>query len=149
MAEGTERELDLAARVALGAIAGFVATMALTATLRKVHRRPEPGAAPPPARPELSLALTFTYGAACGALLAAANPRPGRMSGALAGGGLWLAGQMGWFPHFAALPDAEKAGARAGLATLGGHLVWGMSTAKAMRQLGTVHGLLGRAASTA
>jgi hypothetical protein len=141
MAGGTERELDLAARVALGAIAGFVATMALTATLRKVHRRPEPGAAPP--------ALTFTYGAACGALLAAANPRPGRMTGALAGGGLWLAGQMGWFPHFAALPDAEKASARAGLATLGGHLAWGMSTAKAVRQLGNVHGLLGRAASSA
>lgn len=139
MAEGKERELDFAARLAIGAIAGFAATMALTSTLRKLSRR---GPLPAAARPELSLTLTFAYGAACGAMLAAANPRPGRVTGALAGGGLWLAGQMGWFPAFAALPDAGKATLRGGLTTLGGHLAWGMSTARAVRELGGVHALL-------
>jgi uncharacterized membrane protein YagU involved in acid resistance len=139
MAETTERELDFGARLAIGAIAGFVATMALTSTVRKLHKRqPQPAEK----RPELSLTLSFAYGAACGAMLAAANPKPGRLTGALAGGGLWLAGQMGWFPSFAALPDAEKASLRGGLTSLGGHLAWGMSTAKAMRELGGVHGLL-------
>lgn len=144
MAEEAGQELDLAARLAIGAIAGFVATMALTSTMRRLHgRRPGDSATPPAAaNPELKLALSFAYGAACGAALAAASARPGRVAGTLAGGGLWLASHMGWLPRFAALPKAEKETLKTRFTALGGHLAWGWSAAEAIRELGGVRAQL-------
>lgn len=142
-------EPALGARLAIGAIAGFVATMALTSAMRRLHRqlagenttRPASGAGP-----EVRLAISFAYGAACGAALAAVNPRPGRLAGALAGGGLWLAADMGWLPSFAALPAAETPTLKARFTALGGHLAWGWSAAEAMRELGGIRDQLGDAA---
>jgi hypothetical protein len=148
MAGGDNHEPGLGASLAVGAIAGFVATMALTSAMRRLHKQLPGKAATKPAPragPELRLALSFAYGAACGAALAAVNPKAGRMTGALAGGGLWLASHMGWFPSFAALPKPETATLKGDLTALGGHLAWGWSTAEAMRELRGVRTLLAEA----
>lgn len=95
----------LGSRLAIGAIAGFVATMAMTAMMRRLHARlpakerypliPRDAAGSkaasggsgasgivdetldPPASvaPDLTIAAHFAYGAGCGALLATADPR--------------------------------------------------------------------------
>ena len=84
----------LGTRLLLGGIAGIVATLALTTTVRRLTSRAD--------RKASTLSLwPFAYGAAAGALLAAANPRPGRAAGLLAGGGLWLAGEAGLLPEIA------------------------------------------------
>ena len=151
MAATDEDEPGLGARLAIGAIAGFVATMAMTRAMRRLHRRlpakeryPLPPreitervlAPPPGAAPDLTLVAHFAYGAGCGALLAAANPRLGRVAGALAGSGIWLASYMGWVPAFGVLKPATGHPARRNLAMLGAHFVWGWSAAEAMRELG-------------
>jgi hypothetical protein len=149
---GRDEDLpDLISRVAIGAIAGFVATMAMTVAMRRLHRKlpareryPLPPrqltdrALAPPARhaPDLTLLAHFAYGAGCGALLAAANPRMGKVSGALAGGGIWLASYMGWIPAFGLLSPATGHPRRRSLVMLGAHFAWGWSTAGGMRELG-------------
>ena len=144
-------DLALASRLLIGGIAGFVATMAMTSAMRRMHRKlpaeerypltpreiTEQALAPPPgAAPDLTLAAHFAYGAGCGALLAAANPRMGRFSGALAGGGVWLASYMGWIPAFGLLKPATAHPLRRNLVMLGAHFAWGWSTAEGMRELG-------------
>jgi len=145
-----DKELGLGARLAIGGIAGFVATMAMTTAMRRLHKRlpgkeryPLPpreivDAAldpPPAAAPDLTLIAHFAYGAGCGALLAAADPRLGKVGGALAGGGIWLASYMGWIPAFGLLGPATRHPVRRNAAMLGAHFVWGWSTSEAMREL--------------
>jgi uncharacterized membrane protein YagU involved in acid resistance len=144
------KELGLGARLAIGGIAGFVATMAMTSAMRRLHKRlparerypltpreiVDAALDPPPAAaPDLTLIAHFAYGAGCGALLAAANPRIGRVSGALAGGGIWLASYMGWIPAFGVLKPATGHPLRRNAAMLGAHFVWGWSASAAMREL--------------
>jgi hypothetical protein len=144
-------DLRLASRLIIGGIAGFVATMAMTSAMRRLHRKlPDKERYPltpreitdralaPLARiaPDLTLAAHFAYGAGCGALLAAANPRMGRFGGALAGGGVWLASYMGWVPAFGLLKPATAHPLRRNLVMLGAHFAWGWSTAEGMRELG-------------
>ncbi len=137
---GNDDDPGLGARLILGGIAGFVATMAMTSAMRRLHRRlPAKEPLPPPlpgAAPELSLVVHFAWGAACGALLAAASPRMGRFSGALAGGGLWLASAMGWIPAFGLPRPAAAQPLRRNLVTLGAHFAWGWSSAEGIRELG-------------
>ena len=143
--------LGLTSRLIIGGIAGFVATMAMTSAMRRMHSRlpakerypltpreiTDRAVAPPPATaPDVTLAAHFAYGAGCGALLAAANPRLGRFSGALAGGGIWLASYMGWIPAFGLLKPATAHPLRRNLLMLGAHFAWGWSTAEGMRELG-------------
>jgi hypothetical protein len=151
MAGRDDEDLGLGARLAIGAIAGFVATMAMTSAMRRLHRMlPAKERYPLPPREitervlapsagtaaDLSLVAHFAYGAGCGALLAAANPRIGRFGGALAGGGVWLASYMGWIPAFGVLKPATGHPLRRDLAMLGAHFAWGWSAAEAMRELG-------------
>jgi len=150
MAKRSDPKLDLTARLVIGGIAGFVATMAMTAAMRRLHaklpakeRYPltpreivDSTLAPPPARaPDLTLAAHFAYGAACGALLAAASPRIGRLGGAAAGGGIWLASYMGWVPAIGALEPATGHPLRRNLVMLTAHFAWGWSTAEGIREL--------------
>jgi uncharacterized membrane protein YagU involved in acid resistance len=143
-------ELSLGARLAIGGIAGLVATMAMTRAMRRLHKRlpakeryklppreivdrvldPSPAAAP-----DLTLLAHFAYGAGCGALLAAANPRVDRVTGAIAGGGVWLASYMGWIPAFGVLKPATQHPIRRDAAMFAAHLVWGWAAAEAMREL--------------
>src|SRR5947209_1270535 len=148
MADGDR--LGLGTRLVIGGIAGFVATMAMTSAMRRLHRRlPEPerypltpreivdaAVAPPAAAaPDLTLVAHFLYGAGCGALLAAANPRPGRLGGAAAGGAVWLASYMGWIPALGILKPATRHPLRRDALMLGVHFVWGWAAAEAMREL--------------
>src|SRR3954470_20247349 len=118
-----DKEIGLGARLAIGGIAGFVATMAMTTAMRRLDKKlpgkeryPFPPretadatlAPPAEAAPDLALIAHFAYGAGCGALIAAANPRLGKVSGALAGGGIWLASYMGWIPAFGVLKPATE-----------------------------------------
>lgn len=155
MAETDDGIPDLGGRLAIGAIAGFVATMAMTSAMKRLYRHiPDKASTPAsaesaPAAPELRLALTFACGAACGALIAAANPRPGRVAGVLAGGGIWFASQISGVPAFAALPPEKGGTLKSDLAGLGGHLAWGWSVAEAMRELDGVRVLLSKAGEEA
>jgi hypothetical protein len=152
-----EDDLNLASRLIIGGIAGFVATLAMTSAMRRLHRRlPDRErypltpreitdrvlAPPPPLAPDLTLAAHFAYGAGCGALLAAANPRMGRFTGALAGGGIWLASYMGWIPAFGVLKPATAHPLRRNLVMLSAHFAWGWSTAEGMRELGKARGTI-------
>jgi uncharacterized membrane protein YagU involved in acid resistance len=145
-----EREIGLGARLVIGGIAGFVATMAMTTAMRRLHKRlpdkeryPLPPREivdatldpPPAATPDLTLIAHFAYGAGCGALIAAANPRIGKVSGALAGGGIWLASYMGWIPAFGVLKPATEHPMRRDAVMLAAHFVWGWSASEAMREL--------------
>lgn len=148
--KGEKGELPLAARLVIGGIAGFVATMAMTSAMRRLHgklpareRYPltpreivDATLAPPPARaPDITLAAHFAYGAGCGALIAAANPRVGRVTGALAGGGVWLASYMGWIPALGVLKPATGHPVRRNAVMIAAHFAWGWSTAEGIREL--------------
>ena len=91
----------------------------------------------PPAAiaPDLTLIAHFAYGAACGALIAAADPRIDRSTGAIAGGGIWLASYMGWLPAFGVLKPATRHPLRRDVVMFGAHFAWGWTAAEAMREL--------------
>jgi len=151
-----ERErLKLTSRLLLGGIAGFVGTMAMTAAMRRLHRRlPEEEQYPLTPREivdsgsrqigvplagevakDVATAAHFAYGAACGAMIAAMNPDPKKRTGAAAGAAIWLASYMGWIPAVGTLEPATKHPGRRNLLMIGVHLVWGAATAAAMREL--------------
>jgi hypothetical protein len=142
--------MKLGSRLIVGAIAGVVGTMAMTAAMRRLHRRlPESEQYPLTPREivdstfeptedagrDLTTVSHFAYGAACGALIAAADPRPGTRTGAGAGMVVWLASYMGWIPALSILKPATRHPARRNLLMIAVHLVWGAATAKAMREL--------------
>jgi len=146
---GNEK-LGLGARLVIGGLAGFVATMAMTSAMRRLHRQlpakerypltpreiVDSIADPSPAlAPDLTLVAHFLYGAGCGALIAVANPRIGRLGGAAAGGAVWLGSYMGWLPAFGVLKPATEHPLRRDAVMLGAHLVWGLATAEAMSEL--------------
>jgi uncharacterized membrane protein YagU involved in acid resistance len=145
----------LGSRLVIGAIAGFVGTLAMTGAMRRLHGRlPEKERYPltpreivdsvaeqagteiadEPAKDVTTLAH-FAYGAAMGALISAMNPEPSKRSGALAGTAIWLASYMGWIPAVGALRPASEHPVRRNGLMIGAHIVWGASTAAAMREL--------------
>ena len=142
--------MKLRSRLVIGAFAGIAGTMAMTSAMRRLHARlPEEerypltpreiidaAAAPPDeAAKDLTTAAHFAYGAACGALLAAADPNMGKARGAAAGAAIWLASYMGWVPALSLLKPATEHPARRNALMIAVHLVWGTSTVAAMREL--------------
>ncbi|MFL6845004.1 MAG: hypothetical protein ACJ8ER_09015 [Allosphingosinicella sp.] len=147
--------LKLRSRLLIGGIAGFVGTLAMTAAMRRLHRRlpkderypltpreiVDSGSEqldlplPSEAAKDVTTAAHFAYGAACGAIIAAMNPNPKKRTGAAAGVAVWLASYMGWIPAVGTLEPATKHPARRNLLMIGVHLVWGAATAAAMREL--------------
>lgn len=77
-------------------------------------------------------------------MLAAADPRLGRLGGALAGGGLWLAGEVGALPRIRIGPVGQAPGAAVRLA---GHVAWGWSVGEAIRDAEALRALTTRAVS--
>ena len=148
-------QLKLGSRLLIGAIAGFAGTMAMTAAMRRLHRRlpseerypltpreivdSAAEAADVPLREEAAKDITtaahFAYGAAMGALIAALNPEPSRRTGAAAGFAIWLASYLGWIPARNVLEPATRHPPRRNLLMIGVHLVWGSATASALREL--------------
>ena len=149
-------KLKVGSRLLIGGIAGFVGTLAMTAAMRRMHERLPPRqryplppreivdstaeqlAAPLPdeAAKDVTTAAHFAYGAATGALLGVANVMVGPVSGGLAGVGVWLGSYMGWIPGAGILKPATRHPRRRNLLMLAAHVVWGVTTARAMRELG-------------
>jgi len=144
------KQLGLGSRLVIGGIAGFVATMAMTSAMRRLHKRlpakerypltpreiVDATLAPPAAAaPDLTLVAHFAYGAGCGALIAAAAPRIGPASGAMAGGAVWLASYMGWIPAVGVLRPATDHPMRRNAVMIAAHFAWGWSTAEGIREL--------------
>ena len=150
-----QEELKLGTRLLIGGIAGVVGTLAMTAAMRRLHRRlPEKERYPLTPREiidsgsqqlgmplpnetakDVTTAAHFAYGAACGALLAAMNPDPRKRTGAAAGVAVWLASYMGWIPAVGNLKPATQHPPRRNLLMIGVHLVWGAATASAIREI--------------
>lgn len=145
----------LASRLLIGAIAGFAGTLAMTAAMRRMHERlpdkerypltpreiidsaadavsvPLPGET----AKDVTTAAHFLYGAASGALLGAATVTLGPVPGGMAGVGVWLGSYMGWIPGVGLLKPATEHPPRRNLLMIGAHVVWGVATARAMREL--------------
>jgi len=145
-------DLAVRSRVIIGAIGGFAATVAMTATMNWLHRRlPAAERYPLPPReiteqflPQLKSDETIkdaatvahhAYGAATGALIAAAAPRIGPLRGAAAGAAIWAASYLGWVPATRALRGARAHPARRNGLMIAAHLVWGALTALSIREL--------------
>ena len=146
----------LSSRLLIGAIAGFAGTLAMTAAMRRMHDRlPEKErypltprelvdiaadtvdvALPNETAKDVTTAGHFLYGAASGALLGAANIAMGPVSGGVAGVTVWLGSYMGWIPGMGLLKPATQHPVRRTALMLAAHLVWGVATARAMRELG-------------
>ncbi|MBV8685632.1 MAG: hypothetical protein JOZ90_07835 [Alphaproteobacteria bacterium] len=147
--------LKLSTRLLIGGIAGFAGTMAMTAAMRRLHRRlPEEERYPLTPREivdsgsrqigiplagdaakDVTTATHFLYGAAMGAVIAAMNPDPKKRTGAAAGLAVWLASYMGWIPAVGTLAPATRHPARRNALMIAVHLVWGWSTAAGIREL--------------
>ncbi len=145
----------LGSRILIGAIAGVVGTMAMTSAMRRMHQKLPPeerypltpreivdSAAeqtavdlPNEEAKDVTTAAHFAYGAASGALLGVANVMLGPVSGATAGVGIWLGSYMGWIPGAKILKPATEHPPRRNLLMLAAHVVWGVTTARAMREL--------------
>jgi len=141
----------LGSRLVIGALAGIVGTMAMTSAMRRFHARlpreerypltpreivDSAASLPDETARDVTTIAHFAYGAACGALLAAAaDARPGKRSGAAAGATIWLASYMGWIPALNLLEPATEHPARRNALMIAVHLVWGTATAQAMREL--------------
>lgn len=144
-----QQDLALGSRLVVGAVAGFVATLAITSAIRRLRTKrsaptrnlmtPRRLTATPSHRsrasPDLMLVAHFAYGAGCGAVMAALSPRIGRAGGALAGATVWLTAHMGWLPALGAVGPAPNRGLRQEAASLAAHISWGVSTAQAIREL--------------
>ena len=151
----TEKAPRLGSRLLIGAIAGFAGTLAMTAAMRRMHEKLPPlerypltpreivdsaaGDARSDAENETAKDVTtaahFAYGAATGALLGAANVTMGPVSGGLAGVGVWLASYMGWIPGARLLKPAMDHPPRRNALMIAAHIVWGVTTARAMQEL--------------
>jgi uncharacterized membrane protein YagU involved in acid resistance len=151
-----EAQPSLETRLLLGALAGLVGTAAMTAAMRALHRRlppqqryPRPPreivqeVLPEPAerrmaeghRQSLTMAAHFGYGAATGALYAAARPPASPTLGALYGVLVWGVSYLGWIPGTGILrPATQHPGRRNGL-MIACHLVWGATTAATLHEL--------------
>ena len=148
-------DLRLRSRLLIGAIAGFAGTLAMTSAMSRLHRR-LPARQRYPLTPreivdsvaakaqlpigdeaaiDTTTAAHFAYGAAVGSVIGAANPRLGPLSGAIAGVGVWTASYLGWIPGAGLLKPATAHPPRRNLLMIAAHVVWGVATARAMREL--------------
>ncbi|HYD25283.1 MAG TPA: hypothetical protein VEB68_10825 [Croceibacterium sp.] len=141
----------LSSRLLIGAIAGFVATAAMTAAMRRMH-----GLLPPAERyplppreitetifapaseagaEDLSLAAHFAFGAAAGALLTATDADVPVRRGIVGGLALWTASYFGWVPAVGILTPAHRHPLRRNALMVAAHLVWGAVAALTAQEL--------------
>src|SRR3954453_6587533 len=90
---------------------------------------------PSEAAKDVTAAAHFAYGAVTGAMLAAMNPDPRKKTGALFGVAVWLGSYLGWIPAVGNLKPATQHPPRRNLLMIGVHLIWGATTAAAIREL--------------
>ncbi|WP_372015433.1 hypothetical protein [Tistrella mobilis] len=153
----------------LGAIAGVMATVAMTAAMRRMRPLlPEEDSYPLPpreiidrtagrpgegkagegrvddeqARRRQTLLAHFAFGAASGAVFALLRPRGGLAAGAGYGVAVWAASYLGWIPAARILKPATRHPWRRNLLMIAAHLVWGASLAKGLEDLDRAEGEL-------
>lgn len=147
----TDQAIRASTRLLYGAIAGFVATAAMTAAMTSLHRRlPKEQRYPLPPKEitqqtlpapsdqnvrDTAMAAHFAYGAATGALVGMLSPRPGNATGAAAGLVVWAGSYLGWVPAFSILKPATEHPMRRNALMISVHLVWGVATARTLRDL--------------
>ena len=149
----------------LGAIAGVMATVAMTAAMRRMRPLlPDEDSYPLPpreiidgtagrsgerqgddeqARRRQTLLAHFAFGAASGAVFALLRPRGGlAAAGAGYGVAVWAASYLGWIPAARILKPATRHPWRRNLLMIAAHLVWGVSLAKGLEDLDRAEGEL-------
>jgi hypothetical protein len=142
-----------------GALAGLVATMAMTAAMRRLHRHLPAGERYPLPPREIvdriagldnevtartaTMLSHFGFGATAGALFAL--PPMQRLGGVIYGLGIWTVSYLGWIPVLGILAPATRHPARRNLLMLGAHVVWGLVLAKSFQELEATDEALGRA----
>jgi hypothetical protein len=148
-------EPGVASRAALGAVAGYAATLAMTSLMERLYERlPQTERYPltpreitetiAPAGDEdatatRTLLAHFAYGALTGALYGIAPRRTGLTSGALYGVGVWCVSYLGWIPSLGILKPASSHPVRRNALMLAAHLVWGAVTAWGLAELMRSH----------
>jgi hypothetical protein len=136
------RRDDAIARLWTGALAGVLATAAMTAVLRRGRDFLPPAeryslppteltqAAIPSHDPEhlgdRALLAHFAYGALCGGALALAGRPRTASSASLSGLAIWAGSYLGWAPALGLLKPATRHPWRRNLLMLLSHLVWGL-----------------------
>jgi hypothetical protein len=141
----------LTTRLLLGAIAGIAGTVAMTAAMNRLHPRLPPSDQYPLSPREITERLVpierddaikdaataahHGYGAAAGALLAAAQPTMTARSGSTAGVAIWAASYFGWIPAMGVLRPAHRHPPARSALMIAAHLVWGAVTAASYREL--------------
>ena len=133
-------------RVIYGAVAGFCATMAMTAIMRAMHEQLSPGERYPLPPREITETVVgevshsalrtvlahFGFGAAAGALFGA---MPRNASGLVFGPFVWLVSYFGWVPAGRILTTASSHPPRRNLLMIAAHLVWGVCLEAGTREL--------------
>ncbi len=142
-----------------GALAGLVATMAMTAAMRRLHGHlPADEQYPLPPREIVdriarvddeaaartsTMLCHFGFGAAAGALFAL--PFTQRLGGTIYGLAVWAVSYLGWIPALGILAPATRHPARRNLLMLGVHVVWGLALALSFKELEAADDAFGRA----
>jgi len=140
---------SLTARLTLGALAGFCATLPMTVAMNRLHRHlplcqryPLPPREITESLPKMSLGASaatvlhhFLFGAAGGALFAALTRRRDLARGSAFGVIVWLTSYLGWIPAAGLLrPATDHHGLRNAL-MIAVHLVWGSVLSLALLEL--------------
>ncbi|MCL7999823.1 DUF1440 domain-containing protein [Brucella sp. 21LCYQ03] len=150
-------------RVLLGGLAGVAATVAMTATMRRLHNvlNIDKQYPLPPrlimdrvswsrnehATKNLTIFAHVGYGALTGALFALL---PRQTSGTRFGLAVWAASYLGWLPAFGLLSPAVNHPAQRNLLMMAAHVVWGSTLAGSLSELeGSRHDVFGRSRSLA
>ncbi len=136
-------------RVISGALAGLVATMAMTMAMRRLYAQLERRDRYPLPPREIvdrlagtdgeqylrseTLLAHFGFGASAGAVFALLPPR--ERSGLLYGVGVWSLSYLGWIPTARILEPAWRHPAQRNLLMIAVHLVWGAALAGSLREL--------------
>jgi|GEM_PF-269578 len=148
-------ETPVGSRAALGAIAGFVATSAMTLFMQRVHERLPLGERYPVTPREITdvtmpassedatatraLLAHFLYGAGAGAVYGALMRRDEMFGGAVFGAGVWSASYLGWIPALGILKPANEHPAARNALMIGAHMLWGAATAWTLGELARSH----------
>ncbi|GLS28358.1 hypothetical protein SAMN04488498_11576 [Mesorhizobium albiziae] len=136
-------------RVLLGVLAGVAATMAMTATMRRLHTvLPDDERYPLPPREIVDRSVSaiderqarsktllahFGFGGLTGALFALL---PAIRGGGVAYGlGVWALSYLGWIPAARILAPAHRHPLRRNLLMIAAHIVWGLTLSKSLKEM--------------
>jgi len=136
-------------RAMFGALAGVVATLAMTAAMRRFHGTlPADERYPLPPREiidsleadvdeqhlrDKTLLAHFGYGGLTGALFALLPAFGG--SGILYGLAVWAASYLGWIPAAGILKPAYRHPLRRNIVMAAAHVVWGLTLSSSVKEL--------------